>query len=189
MHTYRTFSLSLLALAISVPVSFGQVNEDSKLLASDGAASDYFGYAVGVAGNRVIVGARGTDANGTESGSAYIFDVTTGLELSKLTATGGEPFDIFGGAVGLNGDLVVIGAPGQNRRPFLADTGAVYVFDLNTEQQLFKIYPQDSNSGQRFGTSISVSGDLAAIGAYGSNDQGSQSGTAYVFNARTGTEL
>ncbi len=189
MYHPHKLTCSLVALSLTLLPAFGQVNEDFKLLASDGAASDYFGEAVGVAGNRVLVGAQGTDANGTQSGSAYIFDVTTGLELSKLTATGGEPFDNFGGAVGLNGDLAVIGAPGQNRLPFLSDTGAVYVFDLNTEQQLFQIYPQDSVGGQRFGTSISVSGDLAAIGAYGSSDQGSQSGTAYVFNARTGMEL
>jgi hypothetical protein len=49
-------------------------NEMAKLLASDGAHSDYFGYSVAIDGNLAIIGAPGDDDNGSNSGSAYIFD-------------------------------------------------------------------------------------------------------------------
>ncbi|MFT5058522.1 MAG: hypothetical protein ACI89E_001296, partial [Planctomycetota bacterium] len=104
MQTHRTLALSLLALSITLPAAFGQVNEDIKILASDGAPSDVYGSAVGVAGNRVIVGSQWDDDNGSGSGSAYIYNATTGLELAKLIASNGEPNDSFGRAVAINGD-------------------------------------------------------------------------------------
>lgn len=189
MQTHRTLALSLLALSITLPAAFGQVNEDIKILASDGAPSDVYGSAVGVAGNRVIVGSQWDDDNGSGSGSAYIYNATTGLELAKLIASNGEPNDSFGRAVAINGDRAIIGAEGEDGDPFLTDSGTVYVFDLDTEQELFQLRPMDVFAGYRFGASISVSGDLAAIGAYGSNEQGTQSGTAYIFNVRTAQEL
>ncbi len=155
----------------------------------DGAPSDVYGYAVGVAGSRVIVDAQSDDDNGSNSGSAYIYDATTGLELANLIASNGEPNDTFGRAVSISGDRAVVGAPGEDSDPFLTDSGTVYVFDLSTEQELFMLRPLDAFAGYRFGDSISVSGDLAAIGAYGSGEQGPRSGTAYVFNVRTGQEL
>lgn len=47
--------------------------ELSKLLASDGAASDYFGYSVAISGDTAVIGAYHDDDNGGDSGSAYVF--------------------------------------------------------------------------------------------------------------------
>ena len=46
--------------------------EQGKLLASDGAAFDYFGVSVSISGDYVVVGAFNDDDNGEDSGSAYI---------------------------------------------------------------------------------------------------------------------
>src|SRR6056300_674350 len=59
------------------------------LLASDGAADDWFGHSVAISGNYAIVGAPNDDDNLSNSGSAYIFNVQTGAELHKLTASDG----------------------------------------------------------------------------------------------------
>ncbi len=45
----------------------------AKLLPSDGAAQDRFGLGVGCAGSTAVAGAYGHDANGAESGAAYVF--------------------------------------------------------------------------------------------------------------------
>ena len=47
----------------------------AKLLASDGASGDYFGYSVSISGdgNTAVIGANGDDDKGVDSGSAYIF--------------------------------------------------------------------------------------------------------------------
>ena len=50
--------------------TYGQV---AKLTASDGAASDYFGYSVAISGGTVVVGAYWDDDGGYSSGSVYVF--------------------------------------------------------------------------------------------------------------------
>ena len=51
-----------------------ELNECNKLTASDGAASDFFGRSVSISGDYAIVGAHWDDDNGSNSGSAYIFE-------------------------------------------------------------------------------------------------------------------
>ena len=66
--------------------------EQAKLTASDGAAVDWFGISVAIAGDTIVVGAYGDDTdNGTNSGSAYVFTRTgtTWTEQAKLTASDG----------------------------------------------------------------------------------------------------
>jgi len=48
--------------------------EEAKLTASDGDDADYFGSSVSISGDYAIVGAYWDDDNGTNSGSAYIFN-------------------------------------------------------------------------------------------------------------------
>ena len=59
-----------LVLILSGP-SRAQVIEH-KLVASDGAAEDYFGHSVSLSGDRALVGAYRDDDWGTDSGSAYV---------------------------------------------------------------------------------------------------------------------
>ncbi|CAK0788624.1 unnamed protein product [Prorocentrum cordatum] len=105
-----------------------------KLVASDGAADDFFGMAVAVSsdGARVVVGAYYDDDQGGDSGSVYVFDGTTGERLLKLLASDGATYDYFGVAVAVSSDgaRVVVGAyydddQGQN-------SGSVHVFDGTT---------------------------------------------------------
>ena len=56
----------------------------AKLLPDDGAAEDRFGHSVAISGTTAIVGAPGDDDDGTRSGSAYLFDTTTGRQIAKL---------------------------------------------------------------------------------------------------------
>ncbi|MCH7638885.1 MAG: FG-GAP repeat protein, partial [Bacteroidetes bacterium] len=44
-----------------------------------------------------------------------------------------------------------------------------------------KLTASDGATGDRFGISVSVSGDRALVGAYRDDDMGNQSGSAYVF--------
>ena len=55
-----------------------------KLLANDGAEGDRFGFRVAISGTTAIIGAVWDDDNGSQSGSAYLFDITTGKQITKL---------------------------------------------------------------------------------------------------------
>jgi hypothetical protein len=90
--------------------------ESAKLLASDGAANDFFGLAVSLSGGTGLVGARGDNVGSVvDQGSVYVFsglDTATGTvtEQAKLTASAGGEFDGFGISVSVDGDNFLIGA-------------------------------------------------------------------------------
>ncbi len=91
-----------LTLAVAAPVGAVE-NETIKLLPSDGAAYDYFGFSVAVSGTTALVGAYFDDDNGSSSGSAYLFDTTTGTQLAKLLPSDGAADDYFGYSVSVSG--------------------------------------------------------------------------------------
>jgi cysteine-rich repeat protein len=154
-----------------------------KLTASDAATGDFFGNAVSISGDYAIVGAWGDDDKGSGSGSVYIFYKDQGSvdnwgQYTKLTASDGAGNDMLGGAVSISGNYAIAGAVGDN-----SYTGATYIFK-NTGgvwSQLKKLTASDAATGNQFGKDIAISGDYAIIGAEGDDDNGSYSGSAYVF--------
>ena len=176
---------SLSGSAYVFDVTTGQ--ELFKLNASDGAEGDYFGIAVAVSGSIAVIGARLDDDNGPDSGSAYVFDVNTGQQLLKLTASDGAAGDTFGCAVAVSGTRAVIGAWRDDDGG--SSSGAAYVFDVTTGQELFKLNASDAAAGDHFGFSVAVDGDTAVIGAYLDDDGAANSGSAYVFDVSTGQEI
>jgi len=157
------------------------------LLASDGAESDHFGKSVAISGNTTVIGSWLDDDNGVDSGSAYIFDVTTGQQLFKMLPSDGEADDRFGYSVAIDGDFAVIGAIQDDSNG--PDSGSAYIFDVTTGQQLFKLLPDDGDADDNFGFSVAISGHTAVIGAWLDDDNGSFSGSAYVFDVNTGQQL
>jgi len=49
-------------------------SNENKITASDGAAEDIFGNSVAIGSGRIVIGAYQDDDNGTNSGSAYIYE-------------------------------------------------------------------------------------------------------------------
>ena len=154
-----------------------------KLLASDGAGNDQFGYSVAMSGNLAVIGARFNDGVANSSGAAYVFDVNTGQQLNKLVASDGTDFDNFGTSVSISGNIAVIGAPGDSA------TGSAYVFDVTTGTQLFKLLADDGEPSDNFGISVAVSDNLAVIGASKGDGKVPNTGSAYVFDVTTGQQL
>jgi hypothetical protein len=104
--------------------------QTAKLTATDGAASDEFGFAVAISGDMALVGAPGnTLATAVVPGSAYVFvkpggGWTTTTETAKLTAADGANDHHFGLSVAVDSDTFVAGAP----FPAVVVGPAAYVF-------------------------------------------------------------
>ncbi|MCK4873731.1 MAG: FG-GAP repeat protein [Phycisphaerales bacterium] len=185
---YLMLLLAAAASAVSTAPAHADFGDQLfKLTADDAAAGDSFGRCVALGDNVVVVGADGDDDAGTDSGSAYVFDATTGLQLHKLTADDGAIGDEFGYFVAASSSIAVVGAPSDNDAG--SDSGSAYVFDTNTGQQLHKLTANDGAEYDRFGWSVAVSGNIAVIGAFGDDDAGTNSGAAYVFDVTTGQQL
>ena len=166
----------------------GTVIQSAKLQPSDGAESDQFGYSVGISGETVVVGANYGDGSVTDSGSAYIFEKpgigwseTVG-EAAKLLPSDGAAYDYFGGSTAISGDVVVVGAWGDD-----SQAGSAYIFEKpgdgwsGTVSQSAKLLPSDGEVGDWFGCSVGVSEDTVVVGAVYDDDNGTDSGSAYGF--------
>ncbi|MEM9381811.1 MAG: FG-GAP repeat protein [Planctomycetota bacterium] len=103
---------------------------DATLTASDGAAQDFFGGAVAVWGDRVLVGAHADDDLGPVSGSAYLFEMESGawVEQQKLLAANGAAWDGFGGSVVVGPTSAIVGS--ANGDGAAVDSGTAYATRL-----------------------------------------------------------
>ncbi|MEE9130908.1 MAG: hypothetical protein V3T84_12890 [Phycisphaerales bacterium] len=159
---------------------------DARLTASDPGVFESFGYSVAVSGDTAVVGAQWDRELGTEAGAAYIFrldpDTSIWIEQQKLLASDGDGGEHFGRSVTIKGDTAMIGAT-SHLHSGATGNGSVYVFQYNgstwVEQQEF--FASDGAIGDVFGDAVSLSGDAALIGARLDDDNGAQSGSAYVF--------
>jgi len=164
-----------------------------KKTASDGAADDWFGYAVGISGDTLVVGAShdhiGANA---DQGSAYVFTRNEGSadnwgQMAKLTASDGAADDEFGYSVAISGDTIVVGAWGDDW-----GQGSAYVFERNKNGadlwgQVVKLTASDGAASDHFGWAVAISCDTIVVGAFG-DDSGQ--GSAYVFERNeTGADV
>ncbi|NOS68464.1 MAG: hypothetical protein HOP33_00850, partial [Verrucomicrobia bacterium] len=151
-------------------------------------ANDLFGFAISVFGNFAVISAPYNNTGANDAGIAYVFDVANGQLLWTLNNPSPASTDNFGYAVAISNGLIAIGTPfhdeaGNN------NSGAVYIFDLRTGLLRTTLLNPATTSpaDDYFGVSLSMSGDLLAVGAMGNNEAGvSNAGAVYVFDARTG---
>ena len=157
--------------------------QTEKLTPKDGAEYEDFGISVSIDGDTAIIGAYEDNDNGQWSGSAYIFQKhgDSWLQQAKLTANDGENFDFFGISVSIDGDTAIIGAPGDDDNGQWS--GSAYIFECNGTHwtQTEKLTAKNGEEVDNFGVSVSIDGDTAIIGAPGDDDNGRNSGSAYVF--------
>jgi len=153
-----------------------------ELIPSDTAAGDHCGASVAADGDTLVVGAFYNDHSGNENaGAAYVFvrSGETWSEQAKLIAGDPGAFDGFGMRVGISGDTVTVGAPGDDNAAG-ANAGAVYVFVRSgtawSEQQ--KLVPSDAAPEDHLGRGLAISGDTIVAGAY---EIFAGPGSAYVF--------
>jgi hypothetical protein len=163
----------------------GRWFQQTKLVASDRTAGDFFGQAVALSGSFAVVGAPLDDDRGSSSGSVYVFRNTGGgwVQEAKLTASDGAAGDQFGSAVALSGDLLVVGAAYDSDAE--ANTGAAYVFRRTGGAWLqeAKLTASDRQGGDFFGWSVATDGTAVAIGApLDDYATFSNAGSAYVYN-------
>ena len=151
--------------------------EQQKLTASDGEVGDQFGCSVSASDDYAIVGA---DSDDGQRGAAYVFVRDGGgwTEQAKLVASDGVPGDRFGASVHISGDWAAAGASYDN-----AGSGSTYVFRRSGASwtEVVRLRATDGSPGDCFGASVCIGGDYLIVGAFGDDDRGYESGSAYIF--------
>jgi len=175
--------------------------EVAKLTALNKDINDNFGWSVSISsdGLTAIVGAYLEDPSGvSDAGSAYIFEKgsgwVSGNEVAKLTASDKESSDYFGFSVSISGDglTAIVGAYLENPSG-VSDAGSAYIFEKGSGwtsgTEVAKLTASDKESNDRFGYSVSISGDgsTAIVGAVFEDPSGSSAaGSAYIFEKGSG---
>jgi len=168
-----------------------QWQQQAKIEPEDGSKADYFGNAVAIVGERIIVGASGKDiGNTTDTGKVYSYyrSGTKWYQSQSISASNPEKNAGFGSSLDLDGPRLVVGAPSENK------IGAAYIFYRigSTWVQESKIEPNDSHSGDSFGASVSIDDETVVVGVpFADPDLGAgqviNAGAAYVFKKRANT--
>jgi len=130
----------------------------AKLLASDGADQDFFGYDVALAGDTAMISAPLDDDNGAGSGSVYVFTRTNGVWTEQAKLTG--PGFYFGRSAALSSNIALIGE--QNGPGINPLSGAAHIFVRTGTTQWSErahLYAADGWEYDRYGFSVSLSGD------------------------------
>ena len=157
--------------------------EQAKLTASDGVEKDFFGSAVSMSGDTVVVGAFFSDSPAQHSGSAYVYQRTgdTWTEEAKLVADDGAEDDLFGISAAISGDAVVVGA--RDHDAVAPNAGAAYVFrfDGTGWTQEAELVASDGAAGDFLGVRVAIDGDVVVAGAQKADAGRVDSGAAYVF--------
>jgi hypothetical protein len=157
-----------------------------KLLAADGDDVDQFGWSAAIAGDSIVVGARGDGQAGLNAGAIYIFqhDGSRWLQTQKLFETNATWAE--GGSLGYcmasTEDRVVVGAPWHNGNG--GNHGAALVFrELGGAWALEqRIYAPDSGQPETFGLSVDMSDRHVIVGAPARVVQSrGQTGAAFLY--------
>ncbi|KAG5187461.1 FG-GAP repeat-domain-containing protein, partial [Tribonema minus] len=183
--------------------STGEWEHKAVLYPTDVRTTDQFGYSVAVSGTYAVVGAYASDPGGkTDAGAAYVFERNSGTgawtQGTKLVASDAMTNDYFGYTVSVSGTYAIVGAYNKKQQGDAlssgAAAGAAYVFERNSGTGAWasgtKLVASDAMPGDRFGSSVSVSGTYAVVGAYWRTQLGvGNSGGVYVFERNSGTAV
>ena len=173
-------------------------SQQAYLKASNVGVNDYFGAAVAISGDTIVVGAPLEDSNSqvingnqnNESapgaGAAYVFvrNGTSWTQQAYLKAANAGANDVFGASVAASDGTVIVGAyleassatgiNGNGDDDLAANSGAVYVFVREGAVWKQQAYLKASNTGQGdfFGNAVALAGNTAIVGAVGEDSNG-----------------
>lgn len=154
-----------------------------------------FGHSVAISNDHFIVGAP-LDGYG---GKAYIFNYNGNVWTlaADISGSDADNNDAFGWSVGISGDNALVGAKDEDAGQGTAWAGSAYFFNrnypgVNGWGETQKVIASDYTIADNFGTSVSISGSYAVVGAQseghdanGNNFQ-RNAGSAYVFELNAG---
>lgn len=148
----------------------------------------HFGTSLSTDGETLLIGAPRADEN--QKGLVFILerDDTSWYHTQTLAPDDRMSDDNFGAASALDGDWLVVGAPGGFNGPIWG-AGEVYVFrrqgDTWIEHQ--KLTPTDPDWYDGFGGPVAISGGTMLISALGKDHGSSENaGAVYVFTENSG---
>ncbi len=164
--------------------------ETKKITSSNRTMMEYFGKAVAVSDEFIVVGS-------SRSAKVYAFSKINNIwtEVQLVQGSDSSLFDSFGASIAMDNNYLAVGANEKDYDPLgpgvYSEAGAVYIFELDSQGlwgEVQKVNASDASEDDLFGYSVSISDNKLLIGAYFEDDDilGNNSldraGSAYLFN-------
>ena len=146
-----------------------------------GGIFDGFGDTLAVSGNNLIV---------ASNEGVHVYNLLTQQLLRTLTfIVNGN--NVLPRSTSIDGNIAIIGAPDADPTGTGGGTnsGRAFIMNVSTGQLIHELInptPTNSGAGDRFGVSVAIKGNFAAVAAETEDIPGSNSGTVYVYNVATG---
>ena len=182
----QTVAVALVVLGTSgLSVHAGVEYETEVLLIDEptGTAGVNFGYSLAADGNWLAVGVPYDSGASYFAGAVHLYKWGVGSFdlIETIRAADAADSDYFGADVAMDGNVLVIGSPGNDG--YAVNSGAVYVYEFSDSGASFKQKLGSGNFGiaEQFGTSVAISGDYLLGGSPGTEVFGIQSGAVIVY--------
>ncbi|MBT6454836.1 MAG: hypothetical protein HOK37_04765 [Gammaproteobacteria bacterium] len=178
--------------AQKINVELGIDEEQKTLLPNDPEQEDWFGQSVSIFNNTIVVGSDGSDNPDTGSGSAYVFTQDENYNWNmqgKLLPDDSKGFSNFGIAVDIHKNEIIVGADAADAVVVDDVKGGAYIFNRNVEgkwTQSVKLIASDGVANDKFGRSVAIYEPVVVVGAWSETTNGTQSGSAYLFQKSIG---
>jgi outer membrane protein assembly factor BamB len=169
---------------VGAPFLFGgsafvfDVNSGSlihQLKPSDPISDALFGFSVAIDNDLAVISA-------SQRNAAYVFDVTTGVQLNKLVPPQ-NGFNYPVRSVDISNGRAVLGVPlAQSSEPFSRDAGAAFVYDARGGNLLYQIDGPTNAFKREFGSTVAIEEHTLAV----SSPSDAEQHDIKVYDARTG---
>jgi choice-of-anchor B domain-containing protein len=135
--------------------------QEAKLLAPEAKEQGFFGQAVAIVGDRILVGEPGRDER---TGAAHVFarQGDNWTAVARLSASNLQKNDRFGAPIAVDGNRVFVGALTQNNQ-----MGSVFVFQRDAQGEMretSRLFAYEARPGEQFGTAIAATGSNIFVG-------------------------
>ena len=138
-------------------------SQTAKLTPPENTGNEWFGRAVALEGNTIVVGAP---LKNNISGAAYVFTQTDSAWTLQAELVPSDPQvrDFFGWTVGITDRFILVGAPNEVENP--QREGALYAFERTGETwvETDRIVGEAAQPGDAFAIALDVDGPHAAVG-------------------------
>lgn len=159
---------------------------EEMLTDDNAAASALLGGSVAIDGDVAVVGVPGDPVAGWDFGHALVFRRIGVNWVEEQRLDGFELQDLYGTAVTISEDALVVGAPAGDG--FSPDSGLAYVYRFSGSSWLLEqtLQAADGATGDKFGQAVSIDGPFLIVGAPGddaanASDPNCDSGSIYTF--------
>ncbi|QDT84056.1 Calx-beta domain-containing protein [Gimesia chilikensis] len=150
----------------------------------------YFGDAVSIYENTIVVGVPGDSSGASSGGAAYIYEKNgsnwSTADVRKLIPSDSAANTDFGVAVSIYDDLIVVGDSRNGANG--TNSGAAYVYTRSGDNWIdsppieVKLTASDASSNTYFGGSVSTNGSEIVVGSHQAHEFGTGTGAAYLYS-------